>query len=346
MLVSAVATRPHTISRVVPFVVAKVASAAGIDAAAVLLGSGIQPDVVPSADDHVELEGYLEVWRRTMALMPDAAFPVRVASAFKLEDNEIFGFLAMSCETIGQAFDRTLAYSALYCSGARWERQEDAEASRMIWYPWPGDRDDIGYRSANDYAVADMVNAVRRLGRGAPSPVAVRLAHRAPAVTSGFTEYYGVEPTFGAPLHELVYAAGLPDLPIISFNSRLRDYFDQECRRLVEKMGSGTSLVDQVRKKLIGVMDGGETSIEAMAKKLGMSARSLQRHLADEGTRYNDLLAQIRAEFAKRYLSRGNISASEVAYLIGFTEPPAFFKAFKRWTGMTPTEFQQGAAGA
>ena len=51
----------------------------------------------------------------------------------------------------------------------------------------------------------------------------------------------------------------------------------------------------------------------------------------------------MRAEFAKRYLSRGTISASEVAYLIGFTEPPAFFKAFKRWTGMTPREFQQGA---
>ena len=45
-------------------------------------------------------------------------------------------------------------------------------------------------------------------------------------------------------------------------------------------------------------------------------------------------------DFAKRYLSRGTISASEVAYLVGFTEPPAFFKAFKRWTGMTPGEFQ------
>jgi AraC-like DNA-binding protein len=47
----------------------------------------------------------------------------------------------------------------------------------------------------------------------------------------------------------------------------------------------------------------------------------------------------VRAEFAKRYLSRGTLSASEVAYLLGFTEPPAFFKAFKRWTGMTPGEF-------
>jgi len=73
-----------------------------------------------------------------------------------------------------------------------------------------------------------------------------------------------------------------------------------------------------------------------------MGPRSLQRRLTEEGTRDNDVLSDIRAEFAKRYLARGTISASEVAYLIGFTEPSAFFKAFKRWTGTTPRECQLG----
>ncbi len=89
-------------------------------------------------------------------------------------------------------------------------------------------------------------------------------------------------------------------------------------------------------------MDGGDTGIEAIAKKLAISSRTLLRRLADEDTSYNDVLAEIRIEFAKRYLSRGTMSASEVAYLVGFTEPPAFFKAFKRWTGMTPREFASG----
>ncbi|MFN0248423.1 MAG: helix-turn-helix transcriptional regulator [Kofleriaceae bacterium] len=112
---------------------------------------------------------------------------------------------------------------------------------------------------------------------------------------------------------------------------------------VAEQMGGGTSVVAQVRKQLISEMDGADSSIESVAKRLGMSARSLQRRLADEKTRYNDLLAEVREEFAKRYLARGTVSASEVAYLVGFTEPPAFFKAFKRWTGMTPREFQLGA---
>ena len=331
-----------SISSIVPFVVATVARSLGADPEAILRGSGVGAHAPPPADEHIPIARYFEVWRRAVDHF-DAAFPLRVASAFQLEDNELFGFLAMSCATLGEAFDRTVAYSRLYCSGATYVMDLSPTATRIIWYGWPGDLGDTGYRAAMDYHVADMANATRRLGRGSPSPTAIRLKHAAPATSRGHSEHYGVTPGFGAPLYELVYPAGLRDEPIASFNSRLRDYFDEECRRLVEKLGDATSTVARVRKLLIGAMDGADTTIETTASRLGMSPRSLQRRLADENTRYNDLLADVRADLAKRYLARGTVSASEVAYLIGFTEPSAFFKAFKRWTGMTPREFQMGA---
>ncbi len=80
-------------------------------------------------------------------------------------------------------------------------------------------------------------------------------------------------------------------------------------------------------------MDGGDSGVEAIAKRLEMSPRSLQRRLSQEQIGYNDLLKEVREEFAERYLARGTLTASEVAYLIGFTEPPAFFKAFKALDG-------------
>ncbi len=333
----------YSISSVVPFIVATAAAREGVDPK--LLGAtGVDGPL--RAEEHVEVARYFEVWRRAMSLIPDPAFALRAASVFQLEDHEVFGFLAMSCETLGQAYERTAAYRALYCVGARWELLLEDDAVRLVWYPWPGDVRDAGYRAAMDFAVADMEKAIRRLGKTQPRPLAVRLVHQAPADTAGFAAHYGVEPKFGSPLYELIYAPGLPELPIATFNSRLRDYFDEECRRLVSQLASGTSIVEQLRRQLIAAMDGGDTAIEPIAKQLGLSSRSLQRRLSDEGTRYNDVLAGIRAEFAKRYLARGTVSASEVAYLIGFTEPPAFFKAFKRWTGMTPREFQHGSAVA
>jgi AraC-like DNA-binding protein len=334
---------PHanSISGVVPIIIAAAAGAEGIDPT--LIVSQRELETPPRADEHIDFAYYLGVWRRAIAAIPDPAFALRAASLFKLEDHEVFGFLAMSCETLGQAYDRTATYRALYCIGARWELLVESDATRMVWYPWPGNPRDVEYRAAMDYAVADMANAIRRLSPTGPTPIEVRLAHKAPAQTAAFAEHYGVEPKFGTPLYELVYAPGLVELPVTTFNSRLRDYFDQECKRIVSTLVASTRFVEQVRKDLIAAMDGGDTSIETIAKRHGMSPRSLQRRLTEEGTRYNDLLSDIRAEFAKRYLARGTISASEVAYLLGFTEPPAFFKAFKRWTGLTPREFQLGA---
>jgi AraC-like DNA-binding protein len=323
----------------IPIIVASAAQAEGIDPTRIVSAAALQAP--PRADEHIDVAEYFEVWRRALSLIPDAAFALRAATVFQLEDHEVFGFLAMSCETLGQAYDRTATYRALYCVGARWELQLDDDAARLIWYPWPGDLRDSGYRAAMDFAVADMADAIRRLGKSAPMPRQVRLRHSAPAEQDKYTSHYGVAPQFGSPLHELVYARELPTLPIAGFNSRLRDYFEQECKRQLGAVAASTSTAAQVRKQLIVSMDGGDSSVEAIAKRLGTSARSLQRRLTEEGTRYNDLLVEVRSEFAHRYLARRTISASEVAYLIGFTEPPAFFKAFKRWTGKTPREFQQ-----
>jgi AraC-like DNA-binding protein len=330
----------HTISRVVPFLVAHVAQSLAVDPEPLLRGTGVDASAPPRGDEHMPVERYFEVWRRAMALL-DEAFPLRVASFFRHEDNEIFGFLAMSCATIGEAFDRTLHYSRLYTVGATYQMDVDPHSTTIAWLPWPGDLDDTGYRAAMDYHVANMEQAIRQLGAAPTRPLEVRLRHPAPRETAAYVDFYGVEPRFGSARYELVYPSGLRDVGVTTFNSRLRDYFERECTRLVEKMGPAIGVAAEVRKALISVMDGGDSGIEAIAKRLRMSTRSLQRRLSEEQTSYNDLLAAVRQEFAERYLARGTLTASEVAYLIGFTEPPAFFKAFKRWTGLTPREFQE-----
>src|SRR5688500_14473977 len=142
-----------TISSVVPFLIAHAAGSEGIAPALILEPAGLGALAPPRPEEHVEVAVYLDVWRRTMALLPDADFPLRAAAAFKLEDHEVFGFLAMSCETLGQAYQRTATYRALYCVGARWELHSDASATRVIWYPWPGAISDVGYRAAMDYAM-------------------------------------------------------------------------------------------------------------------------------------------------------------------------------------------------
>ena len=86
-----------------------------------------------------------------------------------------------------------------------------------------------------------------------------------------------------------------------------------------------------------------EPTVAAIAARLHMSARSLQRRLQDEDTRFTEVLSDLRRELALRYLQDRRISIGEVGFLLGFLDVTAFHRAFKRWTGRTPAEHRQEA---
>jgi len=87
-------------------------------------------------------------------------------------------------------------------------------------------------------------------------------------------------------------------------------------------------------------LNGGDASLVALAARIGMSERTLQRKLSGQGTSHQKLLDEMRRELALRYLRDPNIAICEAAYLLGFSESSAFHRAFKRWTGATPSEFR------
>jgi AraC-like DNA-binding protein len=329
-----------TITSVVPYLVIQAAVDAGATAGPLFRAAGMAPDVTPHAEVHIPAERYVALWDRVIEAVGDSAFGLRVAARMRLEDNEVFGFLAMSCATLGEAFERTARYRELYNTGARWELQLDSDAERVIHYPWPSPVRSAGRRAAVELAVADMAAAARQLSAGAAAAaIEVRFAHPAPRDLGPYRTTFGIEPVFGAALDELVFAPGMTAIAVATFNSRLREYFDAQCKQLSGTFTADAPITARARTALIAAMDGGDPSMDGVATGLGMSARSLHRRLSDEGTKFNDLLDEVREEFAKRYLARRSVTASEVAYLIGFQSPTAFFRAFKRWTGQTPKAF-------
>ena len=85
----------------------------------------------------------------------------------------------------------------------------------------------------------------------------------------------------------------------------------------------------------------GQPSLESVAERLGMNERVLRSRLTEAGTSFNQVLADYRCVLAKRLLARTDESIADVVYLTGFSEPSTFYRAFKRWTGLTPIEYRQ-----
>ncbi len=116
---------------------------------------------------------------------------------------------------------------------------------------------------------------------------------------------------------------------------------DRYAEELLAKLPQTNSIVDRVRQELSVGLRGGQVRLEAIAHTLEVEPRTLQRKLREAGISYQELLDEMRRELSIHYLKEEHISVYEVAFLLGFAETSAFHRAFKRWTGKTPSEFRR-----
>lgn len=155
-------------------------------------------------------------------------------------------------------------------------------------------------------------------------------------VPTEVVEYLGCTPNAGAEV-SLIFSAEDAARPLISRSPALWHSLEQKLAAQLAQEHTSSTLSAKVRSALKDSLAGGGVSSEAIARRLFMSKRSLQRRLAEEGTSFKILLAETRQQLAEHYLLDNDLSFSEIAYLLGFRDITSFFRAFKDWTGHTPS---------
>jgi AraC-like DNA-binding protein len=126
----------------------------------------------------------------------------------------------------------------------------------------------------------------------------------------------------------------------------LLQVFEQHARAALPAAGVDDSRADQVARVLSRKLKGSVPALHEVARELSMSSRNLQRTLRDAGTSYQSLLDDVRRDLAIRHLANPATSAGQVGFLLGFSEPSAFHRAFRRWTGKPPSAFRAAAQSA
>ena len=146
---------------------------------------------------------------------------------------------------------------------------------------------------------------------------------------------------FGASENVLLFTAADFDAPLEFANPELARHNDEVAARYLARFGK-LLIRERLRAVLIEQLPRGEPSQDKAAEALHLSSRSLQRRLADEGTRYQDVLDDLRRELAMSYLREARHSISEITYLLGFSDTSSFTHAFRRWTGVAPSRWKPG----
>lgn len=156
-----------------------------------------------------------------------------------------------------------------------------------------------------------------------------------PGGARAYRDAFGAPVHFGAERTELVLPRESLALPLTSADPQLAAILERHASALQAPLQTAPPLTAQVQALVREGLRTESAEVERIAAKLALTARSLQRRLRDEGTTFQAVREGVRRELASRYLD-GDLSFAEISFLLGFSEPSAFFRAFKRWTGATP----------
>ena len=148
---------------------------------------------------------------------------------------------------------------------------------------------------------------------------------------------------FGAPAACLALHPADVDRPVTTADEALNRYLDQCAETVLRELARDDSVAKEVLRTLWRQLSGGQLDLASTARHLGLSARTLQRRLHDEETSFGVLLDAFRREASVRLLRDRGLAVEEVAFMLGYSEPSTFYRAFRRWTGLTPRRFRLSA---
>lgn len=152
---------------------------------------------------------------------------------------------------------------------------------------------------------------------------------------------------FGCPLKQsdaiqIAFTAQDATRPFLTENSAMWAAFEPGLQKRLASLDDQANMTDRVKGVLLEMLPAGVSSIDAVAQRLAVSKRSLQRHLGDESVSFQDVLSQVRQALAQHYLINSTISPGEISWLLGFQESNSFIRAFRSWTGTTPGAYRVG----
>jgi AraC-like DNA-binding protein len=197
-------------------------------------------------------------------------------------------------------------------------------------------------RHATEFVFAWMLFTTRRTTGVEFSPLRVRFEHGRPKDVRELQRVFRCPMEFDADCAEFTVASAVLDLPQKTADPALVEILESHARLLMHRLPDRSTFVTRVRHAIAPLLPQG-ASIDAVARAMRLSERSVQRYLQQDGTTYAEVLNDVRRSLAEAALRDTSTSIASVAQSLGFADQSAFHKAFTRWTAMTPGAFRKGS---
>jgi AraC-like DNA-binding protein len=305
---------------------------AGLDTAAIFASVNL-PDEPPDFTVRRDNSTQHRFWVAAERISGDADIGLHIGGLMPSFRGQIMEYLFLSSPTFGEGLRRTIRYHHLLTDALRFELRIEGETAILSGLDHP-------VRHYQECAIAIFLNFFRYVSENAFQPDAIWLQRQTGATAEQYQAVYGCPVILDMPESCMHFPTALLQRASPAAEPQLLKMHETVAERYLIDLQK-RQLIDQIEHELGGLMEQGTLSIDTVAEKLSKSPRALRAELQQIDTSFNDVVAAYRERLARRLLSRTRESLDQIVYLTGFSEPSAFARAFKRWTGETPTDYRR-----
>lgn len=307
----------------------------GLDAIGIARQAGVDLAGIPEPGQRIEVDKLDAILEAVIPLIQDPAFGLQAARCWHPSNLGVLGHSWITSSTLRNGLEHVARYYRLV--GERASVEVD-EKHRGIKVRFRDNRNNPAVAAViTDIAMSILLDMCRMNAGAGLRPINVSLCRDRPESTDAYERFFGCPVEFLAKENAFVLSAEDADRLLPSSNRQLASMFDRMLDEEIARLDK-SDVVARCKAAFLENLVSGEISEEGTAKRLHMSARTLQRKLAQAGTTYMQLVDDTRKDIALRYIDDPHLSITDITFLLAFSYPSAFTRAYKRWTGKTPTE--------
>lgn len=252
----------------------------------------------------------------------------------------LVGYAMYYSASLGEALNRLARYGRILNEAVQYVLEEIDDATSLSCHVHPSL---VALRHPIEAGAAAIVSIAREITASELVPLGIDFPTSKPDSLSYYRTVFSCPIRFDRPDAAIQFSSRQMQLPTAAADPTLTGYLDDLATMKLDELGEdGRDLVDRVRQELWAMLPGGRPDLWRTASEIGISARTLQRRLGEQGTSFSKVLDDLRRELSDELLADRKLAVSEVAFLLGYSEPSAFQRAFRRWRGVSPRRFRTG----